>query len=389
MRRSVGLILCGVICAVVLSGCGVVLPYAYDATKLDDRLSRSMPKADVQKALGKPNRIVWADDHVTIWEYRLYPKHEWFGYLIHCPWHPFCYFPAEPPHPHYVAFWNDRVCVWGSPTLVGNVDERVCSEPRSADTGLRWTRQPSIRPSVVPVFMPPRVAVPIHRLAVIGSSETQEAPVTSWLDLTLNFMRSRHPDLVLVEREDVKRLFDEVEWQHTGRVDDATMVHVGKYAGADALLMYRMITADSDAGASASLDLRLLSVETGMTLFRQHTTATARPDGLRSLQSPTLGRVTHRAAVEQASAYGFASLAAAFGDNPLGIVPDYGWTGRGVRVLGVLEGGPAALAGLKEGDRIVSADGSPVRSWTELQVMPAMLRIERATDRIEVQITRR
>src|SRR5579885_785189 len=167
--RSAGIIrlaFLSLMLAVGLSACGVILPYAYDAAKLDDRLSRSMPQAEVRKALGKPDRIVWSDDHATTWEYRLYPKHEWYSYLIHCPWHPFCYFPAEPPHPHYVAFWNGHVCLWGSPTLVGHVDGRVCGDALAADGATPTRRKPRVTISVVPVFMPPPIPMPIHRLAV-------------------------------------------------------------------------------------------------------------------------------------------------------------------------------------------------------------------------------
>ena len=47
----------------------------------------------------------------------------------------------------------------------------------------------------------------------------------------------------------------------------------------------------------------------------------------------------------------------------LGIMPDYGDDAEGVLLGGVSEGGPAAKAGLKEGDRIVDIAGQPVRTW--------------------------
>ena len=56
-----------------LSGCGVLLPYMYDAQKLDDGLASSMPKEQVLKHLGKPDRVVQDDGQQVIWEYRLYP----------------------------------------------------------------------------------------------------------------------------------------------------------------------------------------------------------------------------------------------------------------------------------------------------------------------------
>ena len=61
-----------------LSGCGVFLPYVYDAGKLEDHLAVATPKEQVLKNLGKPDRVVQDDGQQAIWEYRLYPKGESF-----------------------------------------------------------------------------------------------------------------------------------------------------------------------------------------------------------------------------------------------------------------------------------------------------------------------
>jgi hypothetical protein len=74
-----------------VSGCGVFLPYMYDAGKLEDRLAVSTPKEQVLKNFGKPDRVVQDDGQQAIWEYRLYPKGEWVGYLFHCPFFPNCF----------------------------------------------------------------------------------------------------------------------------------------------------------------------------------------------------------------------------------------------------------------------------------------------------------
>jgi len=42
----------------------------------------------------------------------------------------------------------------------------------------------------------------------------------------------------------------------------------------------------------------------------------------------------------------------------LGIIPDYTFSGPGVRVMGVQEGGPAALAGIRKGDVLLALDGN-------------------------------
>ncbi len=44
----------------------------------------------------------------------------------------------------------------------------------------------------------------------------------------------------------------------------------------------------------------------------------------------------------------------------LGTIPDYTYSGKGVRISGVVAGSPAEAAGLKEGDIIVKLSGSPV-----------------------------
>src|SRR5512141_1930144 len=110
----------------LLSGCGVVLPYMYDAGTLDDRLAVSTPKEQVLKNLGKPDRVVQDDGQQVIWEYRLYPKGEWVGYLMHCPFFPNCYFPAEPANPYYVVLQENQLCMWGTPDVVRSLAWKAC-----------------------------------------------------------------------------------------------------------------------------------------------------------------------------------------------------------------------------------------------------------------------
>jgi hypothetical protein len=52
-------------------------------------------------------------------------------------------------------------------------------------------------------------------------------------------------------------------------------------------------------------------------------------------------------------------------DGPkLGVVPDYGESSEGMLINGVVDGGPAAKAGLKVGDRIAELGGKPVKNVT-------------------------
>jgi hypothetical protein len=46
----------------------------------------------------------------------------------------------------------------------------------------------------------------------------------------------------------------------------------------------------------------------------------------------------------------------------LGTIPDFAYSGKGVRISGVVAGSPAEAAGLKEGDIIAQMNGSPVES---------------------------
>ena len=362
-----------------LSGCGVFLPYLYDAETLDDRLSVSMSRDRVLKQLGKPHNIVQDDGQQVIWEYRFYAKREWIGYLVHCPLHLNCYFPVEAPAPYYVAFRNNELCLWGPPDVVRTLARMVCP----SDPAIRELDHPGmnggLQISIVPVFMPPLLFPLPSRLAILPMPGETDDRLTSWLDLTLNFLRARHPTLVLVEREDLQAVFDEVVMQYSGRVDEETMARVGRLTGADSLLLHRLnITTNSEA-VSTSFDLRMIRIESGTTLFRQLATVTAalsKSEGTRAgtSVSQSLARQTE---VELAAAYGLAALAAAFGDNPLGIVPDHTWSGEGVKLMGLLEGGPASRSGLKQGDRILQVDGQAFRYWMAGIAAPTTLTVER------------
>jgi hypothetical protein len=373
-----------------LSGCGVALPYMYDSGKLGDRLAVSTPKEQVLKNLGKPDRVVQDDGQQAIWEYRLYPKGEWMGYLLHCPFFPNCYFPAEPADTYYLVLQENQLCMWGTPDVVRSLSWKVCGRTTRPEGSRRIKTlvKGGLQVSVIPVFMPPTISPLPQRLAVFPVAGTTDNRVISWLDLTLNFLRTRHRELVFVEREDLRIVLDEVGIQYTGRVDEDTTIRVGKLVGADSLLTYRLATSGSDEPMSASFELRLLKVESGITVFRQIASSTNSP----SMAEPTTGwfyesyPIVRRLVVEEATAYGLAALTAAFGDNPLGVVADYSWPGKGMRLLGLLQGGPAFRAGLKPGDQILALNGQSLGDWTDPILLPLLVTVERDGVRLEISV---
>jgi hypothetical protein len=256
--------------------------------------------------------------------------------------------------------------------------------------------------SVIPVVMPVPVSPFPERLAVVAESSTYGHPFIAWLDVALNFLRKRHPAMVIMERDASRFITNEAVSQYSGRFDEESTVRIGRLVGADTLLTYRVgpiteenveAVAKQGGDISGEVEMRLLHVESGLTTFRQLVVATvklARPqEGMTwptvKLPSPQKGitwpkdlvRLTHRKAVRKATSYVLAAVVAAFGDNPLGLVPSLAAPGEGVLVEGVLHGGPADQGDLRKGDRILMIDGHPLLDWTTRISLPATLIIER------------
>jgi hypothetical protein len=379
-----------VLVAIALSGCGVLLPYFYDAQTLDERLSVPMTRDEVLKQLGKPDKVVRDNGQQLVWEYRFYAKREWVAYLIHCPFHPNCYFPAEPPAPYHVAFRNDQLCLWGTPSVVRILEWKACPADSiaSVSPSRRVPLRAGIQIEVVPVFMPVLLSPLPKRLAVLPARREVDERLASWMDLTLHFLRSRHAELVFVERQDLNPVFDEVAIQHSGRVNEDTMARVGKLTGADSLLVYGLTLTQNRESISASFEVRLIRIEDGTRLFSQVATVTVLTVG--SEKEPSSSRrsddLARQVVVEEAVAHGLAAFTATFGDNPLGIVPDLTWPGEGVRLIGLLEDGPASRAGVKPGDRIRRTDGQRFRYWTGGRALPRVLTIERDGMTLEIPV---
>jgi hypothetical protein len=242
--------------------------------------------------------------------------------------------------------------------------------------------------SIIPVVMPVPVSPFPERLAIVAESTNSGHPFLAWLDVALNFLRKRHPSMVIMERDASQFITTEAASQYSGRFDEESTVRMGRLVGADTLLTYRIepfpeeiFEAVSNHGGDilGEVEMRLLHMESGLTTFRQLGVATVK------IASPKEGvpwskdlvRLAHRKAVKKATSYVLSALVAAFGDNPLGLVPSLATPGEGVMVEGVLHGGPADQADLKRGDRILMIDGRPLVDWTTRVSLPATLTIKR------------
>jgi hypothetical protein len=268
-----------------------------------------------------------------------------------------------------------------------------------ADVPPPATARPSIS-SVTPVLMPQPIAPYPQRLAVIVPHGPNTSYILSGLDLALAYLRTFHPTMAIVERERLEPVTQELVLQHAGLVQDDSMARIGGWKGADSLLIVQIeqISAERLQGIAQrggdiahSVEIRLMQVETGLLLFRQTTLAHVRvpPPSSNQTWPDEVIDDAQRETLRTAYTHSLAALAAAFGDNPLGLVPDmYSRTG-GIRLLGLLHGGPGHNAGLQEGDRILEVDGVPYKSVTQRITLPAKLLVERRNERTEIRVEAR
>lgn len=256
---------------------------------------------------------------------------------------------------------------------------------------------PPVIPTVTPVLMPQPIAVFPQRLAVIVPQGPNTSFILSGLDLTVAYLRTFHPAMTFVERDNLAPVTQELILQHTGRFQDDTMARIGGWKGADSLLIVQIEQPPADQLRSATLrggevahsvEIRLAEVETGLLLFRQTTLSRAQipPPSDRQIWPDQLLEDARRETLRVAYTHSLAALAAAFGDNPLGLVPDMASRSGGIRLLGLLHGGPGQMAGLQQNDRILEVDGVPYRSVTQRITLPAKLLIERGNERRDVQV---
>lgn len=380
-----------------LVGCGLAFSKTgfLDATA-DGTLKRGQTTEQVRQLVGKPHStksLLIGETPVEVWYYKQ-TTHEDRVRQVGMSFASlgiFAFVPVGASEEHFVVFSDGKVVSWD---VIPNSLPTQASEPTTvgmAGGQVGW------KVTMVPVHMPPVINSPPRRLAVLPLSETTGHELPAWVDFTLTFLRQRQPTLTLVERDRLQAVLRELLVQHSGRVDEETSVRVGKMVGADGLLTYSIeplspTSADSVAlyggAVQGSVEIRLIHIENGVTLFRQLATATA------NLAPPEKGKywtkdgiqLAHRVAVERAASFGLSALAAAFGENQLGVVPDISKRVEGVQLIGVLDGSPAHQAGLTGGDWIKSKNGQPVRTWTDSIQLPTTLTIERKGEAIQFAV---
>jgi hypothetical protein len=79
----------------------------------------------------------------------------------------------------------------------------------------------------------------------------------------------------------------------------------------------------------------------------------------------------------------------------LGIMPDYAFDGKGLRVDGVTDGKPAAVAGIKQGDIIIELGDGPVNSMTDYMTQlgkftkgdKTTVKVQRGTEVLTLDVT--
>ena len=292
---------------------------------------------------------------------------------------------------HYDAY--DRVTNWNvlsNNILLGN------APPETPSVG----PSPPIIPSVTPVLMPQLIAETPQRLAVIFPQGSQPSFISSGLDLALAYLRTFHPTMTIVERDSLEPLTQELVLQHMGKVQDDTMARIGGWKGADALLIVQIEQTSTDrlqrvaqrgGEVAHSVEIRLAQVETGILLFRQATLARVQipPPGSTQPWHDELLEDAQRETLRVAYTHSLAALAASFGDNPLGLVPDLSSSTGAIRLLGLLHGGPGHKAGLQKGDRILEVDGVPYTSITQRITLPSKLLVEQQNERKDVRVEAR
>ena len=137
-------------------------------------------------------------------------------------------------------------------------------------------------------MMSERVPQDVRRLAVWypRASEQEALYGYSRLEQATFQLKKQRPWIKIVERRDVGQLTDEQRWQLSGRVGDESVVRIGKWLGADSMVLFRiegptmrerMLARFYGRMPPFVVSSKIISVESGEVLYHDIVTTVAVP----------------------------------------------------------------------------------------------------------------
>lgn len=138
-------------------------------------------------------------------------------------------------------------------------------------------------------MMSERVPQDVRRLAVWypRASEQEVTYAYSRLEQATFQLKKQRPWIKIVERRDIGQLTDEQRWQLSGRVGDESVVRIGRWLGADSMVLFRiegptmrerMLARFYGRMPPFVVSSKIISVESGEVLYHDIVTAMAVPE---------------------------------------------------------------------------------------------------------------
>ncbi|OQW30993.1 MAG: hypothetical protein A4E19_20730 [Nitrospira sp. SG-bin1] len=158
-----------------------------------------------------------------------------------------------------------------------------------AQTGCRPTPHAVLsQSSHAPVMMSERVPQDVRRLAVWYPRTSEQELLYGYgrLEQATFQLKTQRSWIKIVERRDIGRLTDEQRWQLSGRVGDDSAVRIGRWLGADSMVLFRIEGPTMRERMLARLygrmppfvvSSKIISVESGEVLYHDVVTAMAVP----------------------------------------------------------------------------------------------------------------
>lgn len=385
--------------SLLLHGCGPIYTAIYSETDLD-KLSVPMTKAEVQKILGRPDKVVQDDERALVWQYTLYDRYTWLKELAVCPiaivylaciFYPYSNLatslgskPAWQDNYH-VVFAGDQLCLWGRPSAIQHRTQCVAPIAQTS----RPT--PPLKPLVLASGIITSGNIDKYKvLAVPAFAEARDATgsgaavadITS--TLLLQTMR-----FTIIERVRLDQLFEEQKTQLKSSDERGFVASVGKLTGARAVVLgnvnqWETRTENNRKLSTVSLSLRLVDVDTGAILFAGQgiyaQPVQAPPEQVaQGILSYVLGKLLVQAGIHPSGKIGFQFKVTERSGIPRAVVTF------------IEPGVPAEASGLKVGDIVLSCNGRllekqdsvcPVEAGQE-----ASLEVLRGEERLTIRTT--